>query len=209
MINKFNTYLFDFDGTLVDTHESLYKVFLGAYKAVGVEITRENVVHLMRVQLIRGYEDMGAPMDEEHIKIYCDEIIRLLDDEEVLKLSKVYDDAKNVLNTLHQQGKTLGIVTSNSVHHVKDVLRFIGLDESLFSVFVGNKETKLHKPNPDPILKALELLNVSNEGVCYVGDGMDDMRCAVNAHVGPIHLDRDGSQADSPYPRIKSLEELL
>ena len=209
MINKFDTYLFDFDGTLVDTHESLYKVFLNAYRAVGVEITYEDVVFLMRVPLLEGYQKMGAPLDEEHVKIYCDEIIRLLDDEEVLSLSKTYDEVKEVLYTLHKEGKKLGIVTSNSRKHVGDVLRYIGLDESLFEVIVGNKETKKHKPNPDPILKTLEILNISNEGVCYVGDGMDDMRCAVNAHVGPIHLDRDGSQSESPYPQIKTLKELL
>ena len=53
------------------------------------------------------------------------------------------------------------------------------------------------------------MLSISNEGVCYVGDGMDDMRCAVNAHVGPVHLDRDNSQPGSPYPRIHNLKELL
>ena len=189
-MEEFNVYFFDFDGTLVDSRDSLLAVFKRAYKSVGIEVGDEHILRLMRVQLQQGYRELGAPEDEESVKIFADEIIRLLDVPEITELVKNYEDVKQALFVLKSMGKTLGIVTSNNQKHVRDVLRHLGIDENLFSVIVGNKETKLHKPNPDPILKALELLNISNEGVCYVGDGLDDMACAVNANVYPILLDR-------------------
>ena len=207
-MEEFNVYFFDFDGTLVDSRDSLLAVFKRAYKSVGIEVGDEHILRLMRVQLQQGYRELGAPEDEESVKVFADEIIRLLDVPEITKLVKNYEDVKQALFVLKSMGKTLGIVTSNNQKHVRDVLRHLGIDENLFSVIVGNKETKLHKPNPDPILKALELLNISNEGVCYVGDGLDDMACAVNANVYPILLDRLDEYGDSNHVVIKTLDEL-
>ena len=207
-MEEFNVYFFDFDGTLVDSRDSLLAVFKRAYKSVGIEVGDEHILRLMRVQLQQGYRELGAPEDEESVKVFADEIIRLLDVPEITELVKNYEDVKQALFVLKSMGKTLGIVTSNNQKHVRDVLRHLGIDENLFSVIVGNKETKLHKPNPDPILKALELLNISNEGVCYVGDGLDDMACAVNANVYPILLDRLDEYGDSNHVVIKTLDEL-
>ena len=45
--------------------------------------------------------------------------------------------------------------------------------------------------------------------VCYVGDSVNDCLAAVNAGVVPILLDRNDEYANTPYQRIKSLNELL
>ena len=207
-MEEFDVYLFDFDGTLVDSHESLKEIFKRAYKSVGVDVSDDYIRRLMRVQLQQGYKELNAPQDEESFHKFGEEIIRLLDDEEITKLVLNYDDVHQALFVLHSMGKKLGIVTSNNQKHVRDVLRHLGIDDNYFSVIVGNKETKKHKPNPDPILKALELLNISSEGVCYVGDGLDDMTCAVEAGVYPILLDRLDEYGDSNHLVIKTLDEL-
>lgn len=206
-MKEFDTYLFDFDGTLVDSHDSLVLVFQGAYKAVGVEVKEDYILRLMRIPLFQGYEELNAPVDK--IDIFAEAIIKLLDDEEVLKLTHTYEEVKKVLLDLKSKGKKLGIVTSNNRKHVHEVLNFVGIDESIFSVVVGNNETNKHKPEPDPIYKALELLKINKDGVCYVGDGLDDMRCATNAGVEPILLDRLNEYENESYCVIKNLTELL
>lgn len=207
-MQKYSTYLFDFDGTLVDSHDSLVKVFEGAYSSVGVTVPEGYVLRLMRIPLQQGYKELNGPEDEASIKIFGDHINRLLDDEEVLELTRIYNDTFSSLNELKSRGAKLGIVTSNNLKHVRDVLRFLNIDENLFSVIVGNKETKKHKPNPDPIYKALELLNISKNGVCYVGDALDDKKAALNAGVVPILLDRASQYKDEEGIVISSLSEL-
>ena len=207
-MKKYKTYLFDFDGTLVDSHDSLVKVFEGAYSSVGISVPEGYVLRLMRIPLFVGYEELNGPKDEKSKIIFEKRIIELLDDEEVLKLTKIYDDTLPMLNRLKEAGAILGIVTSNNVKHVKDVLRFLNIDENMFSVIVGNKETKKHKPNPDPIYKALELLNISKDGVCYVGDALDDKRTAINAGVADILLDRANHYPNEKGVIITSLNEL-
>lgn len=207
MNNEFETYLFDFDGTLVDSQESLTKVFQGAYGVVGVNVEPHQILRLMRIPLYQGYQELNAP--EDKVKEFGDQIIALLDDEEILKLTKTYLEVKEVLFELKRRNKTLGIVTSNNRKHVGEVLKFVDIPSDLFSVVVGNFETKKHKPDPDPILKALELLNISKDKVCYVGDGLDDSRCAINAGVHPILVDRLDEYSDSSLTVIKDLRELL
>lgn len=191
-MKEFETYLFDFDGTLVDSHDSLVEVFRGSYASVGITVPEGYVLRLMRIPLIQGYEELGAPMDEESMKVFEKNIRGLLDAEYVLKLTKSYEDVLPALNRLKAKGKQLGIVTSNNVKHVQDVLRFLNIEESMFSVIIGNDDTEKHKPNPEPIYKAMEILNISDRSkICYVGDALDDKKAAINAGVTPILVDRD------------------
>ena len=209
-MRDFNTYLFDFDGTLVDSYDSLVLIFDGAYSKVGVKVPEGYVRRLMRIPLYKGYEELHGPDDEESKKIFGDEIIRLLDDEDILRVTKTYSEVEEVLIKLHKQGKKLGIVTSNNREHVCNALDFVGIDKNIFSVVVGNKETQKHKPNPDPILKALELLNESKENACYVGDGLDDMRSAANANITPVLVDRhDEYDKNTCEILIKDLRGLI
>ncbi len=203
------TYLFDFDGTLVDSHDSLVEVFHGAYASVGVDVPEGYVLRLMRIPLIQGYEELGAPMTKEAMDVFEKNIRALLDAEFVLKLTKSYDDVLPALNKLKAKGKQLGIVTSNNVKHVKDVLGFLNIDEKMFDVIIGNDDTEKHKPYPEPIYKAMEILSLNDKNkICYVGDALDDKKAALNAGVTPVLVDREGIYGEEDGIVITSLAEL-
>lgn len=208
-MQQYSTYLFDFDGTIVDSHDSLVKVFEDSYASVGVKVPNGYVLRLMRVPLFQGYAELHAPEDEASKKKFGDMINQTLDAPEVLILTKTYDDALKSLYALKARGARLGIVTSNNVKHVREVLRFVNMPEDLFEVIIGNGDTKVHKPNPDPIYKALERLGIDRDGVCYVGDALQDFNTAINAKVEPILLDRHHEYDDVKGIKIYSLDELL
>ena len=208
-MKSIETYLFDFDGTLVDSHDSLVEVFHGAYASVGVDVPEGYVLRLMRIPLIQGYEELGAPMTDEAMKVFEKNIRALLDAEFVLRLTKSYEDVLPALNKLKAKGKQLGIVTSNNVKHVKDVLSFLNIDEKMFDVIIGNDDTKKHKPNPEPIYKAMEILSLTDKSkICYVGDALDDKKAALNAGVTPVLVDREGIYGDEDGIVISTLAEL-
>ena len=104
----------------------------------------------------------------------------------------------------------LGIVTSNNVKHVKEVLQILNINQEDFKVIIGNQEVKRHKPHPDPILKALEILNCDKSDVVYIGDAIDDMMCSKNAGVDSILLDRYGEYKESiEFEKIATLRSLI
>lgn len=208
-MKSIETYLFDFDGTLVDSHDSLVEVFHGAYASIGVDVPDGYVLRLMRIPLIQGYKELGAPMDQPTMDIFEKNIRDLLDDEFVLKLTKSYEDVLPMIYKLKAKGKQLGIVTSNNVKHVYDVLRFLNIDHNYFDVVIGNDDTEKHKPNPDPIYKAMERLSLTDKSkICYVGDALDDKKAAINAGVTPVLLDREGIYEEEDGIVISSLSEL-
>ena len=209
-MQKFQLYLFDFDGTLFDTLETSKYVFRKAYQFLGIPLNEDEVLQFTREPIPVSYKRMGAPI--EKYDAFMAQIEKYLNTtKESIDLTDIYDDTYDTIIDLRMDEADLGIVTSNNVPHVRDILRKFDMQKDFFTVLVGNREAPNPKPSPEPILKALEMINYKGDkkDVCYVGDSLNDCIAAVNAGVVPILLDRDDEYKDAPYLRIHSLNELL
>ena len=209
-MQQFQLYLFDFDGTLFDTLETSKYVFRKAYEFLGIPLNEDEVLQFTREPIPVSYQRMGAPI--EKYDAFMEQIEKYLNTtKESIDLTNIYDDTYDTIIDLRMQEADLGIVTSNNVPHVRDILRKFDMQKDFFTVLVGNREAPNPKPSPEPILKALEMINFKGDkkDVCYVGDSLNDCLSAVNAGVVPILLDRDDEYQDAPYLRIHSLSELL
>lgn len=209
-MQKFQLYLFDFDGTLFDTLETSKYVFRKAYEYLGIPLNEDEVLQFTREPIPVSYKRMGAPI--EKYDAFMAQIEKYLNTtKESIDLTDIYDDTYDTIIDLRMDEADLGIVTSNNVPHVRDILRKFDMQKDFFTVLVGNREAPNPKPSPEPILKALEMINFKGDkkDVCYVGDSLNDCLSAVNAGVVPILLDRNDEYKDAPYLRIHSLNELL
>ena len=208
-MHKIKLCLLDFDGTLFNTIESLYPVFVNSFKEVGITIKDEDCLQLTRVRLSEGFHMHGGK--DEDIQIYYDAIEKYLNTKETVEATKLYKDTIEFLNKSKNASFDLGIVTSNNTVHVKDILKFFNIDEGLFKTYVGNRESRIHKPKPDPIFVALEQYggDIKKEEVIYVGDAMADMQCAEAAGVIPVYLDRNNERLSDKYIRITSLLDIF
>ena len=201
--------LLDFDGTLFDTLESLYPVFINSFKEVGIKIEEKDCLQLTRIRLSEGFYRFGGTQDK--IEKYYGAIEKYLNSYETVEATKIYKDTISFINKAKELGMTLGIVTSNNTLHVKEVLNKFNISSDAFSIYVGNKETKKHKPFPDPILKALEMYNkpIKLDEAVYIGDALADVECAKNAGIIPILLDRYNEYINSDVIIIKSLDDFF
>lgn len=206
MIKDYDTFLFDFDGTLFDTLESSIYVFSEAYRRIGISINHDDVLAYTREPIPNSYQRLTGSMDG--FKEFIKDIDDLVLSDKVTQMTEIYPDTKRIISYLKENNKKIGIVTSNADEHVLDVLKKYGL-ENEFDVIVGNRKSPIPKPNPGPILKALELLNNPNkEKVVYIGDSLNDALAAINANVNPLLLDRLNEFKDKGYPLINSLDEI-
>ena len=208
-MKQFQLYLFDFDGTLFNTLPSSQYVFLKSYENIGITIDVNDVIGWTREPIPDSYQRMGAP--KEKFSSFMQDIEKYVNSQESVNLTEIYDDTYDTIIDLRMAEADLGIVTSNNVPHVRDVLRKFDMQKDFFNVLVGNREAPIPKPDPQPILKALEMIGFKGDkkDVCYVGDSINDCLAAINAGIVPILLDRDNEYPDAPYLRIKSLTELL
>ena len=208
-MQKFQLYLFDFDGTLFDTLPSSKFVFRKAYENIGFQFSEDDVLGFTREPIPDSYARLGAP--KEKFDSFMEDIEKYVNSQESVNLTGIYDDTYDTIIDLRMDEADLGIVTSNNVPHVRDILKKYDMQKDFFAVLVGNREAPNPKPSPEPILKALEMIGYKGDkkDVCYVGDSLNDCISAVNAGIVPILLDRDGEYKDVPYQTIKSLKELL
>ena len=81
---------------------------------------------------------------------------------------------------LKQKNIKLAIVTSKKSDIATRGLKLFQL-EQYFDVFIASEHTLHHKPNPDPLLKALDLLNIDPTAAILVGDSPYDILAGKNA----------------------------
>lgn len=207
---RFPVVLFDFDGTVIDSGAIIIASMRHATQTVlGRDIPDEEL----------GRAVGGSGLIEQ---------MRLIDPERVDELVAVYRahneplhaeiteclGMTDVLTTLKDEGRRLGIVTAKRQETVKIAFSYLPL-EHFFDIVVGSDDTERHKPDPDPILHALERMGVDADDAVYIGDSPFDVRAAKAAGMhaisvtwGGIHP-RDRLEAEGPDAIVDTPEELL
>lgn len=165
--------IFDIDGTLIET---------AASNMMGLKVTMKELYNReFSDEEIRPY--MGTPGDEalRNIGVNEEDILstwKYWGDKvkEYAHLDYVFDGVPEMLDLLSQK-YNLAIVTSKTHKQLHDDFIKRGLID-YFKVWVCKEDTKRHKPNPDPLIKALELANIEISEAIYIGDAMVDYMAA-------------------------------
>jgi len=116
---------------------------------------------------------------------------------------------------MRREGRRLGIVTAKRHRTVALALdRFPALRDD-FATVVAHEDTELHKPDPEPVLLAVERLGGMASQAAYVGDSPFDIQAARAAGAfavavgwGGIHPD-ERLLAERPDAFVHTPEELL
>jgi len=210
-MKKYKVYLFDFDNTLFDTLESSEYVFVEAFRKIGVSFNREDILFYTRFPLQNTYRRLVKDCTDEEMQPFFDSIHEIVESEEANRTIRMFDDTFNTVLDLKMAEATLGIVTSNSEPHVKQVLKRFDLDWNIFDIIVGHQTCRDGKPCPNSLIAAIKQIKekVSPNEIVYVGDAINDVLAAKNAGIDGILLDRRKEYKDQPYTLINSLSELL
>ena len=206
---RFPVVLFDLDGTVIDSGAIILASMRHAAKEVlGAEPPDEELMAAVGGPGLEAQMHALAPdRVEELVSVYRAHNEPL---HEGLACCAGIDD---LLVRLKDEGRRLGIVTAKRRKTVALAFDQIPL-EHLFETVVGGDETARHKPDPEPLLLALERLGADPEDTVYVGDSPFDIKAAKAAGVssiavtwGGIHS-RERLEAESPGAIVDSADEL-
>ncbi len=177
--NKFDTILFDNDGTLVDTRELIDKSFIYTFERFrpDYELSNEELDSFFGPTLYQTFSKYGKDEEEINEMIKCYREYNIPNHDHMVK---AFPYAKETLRTLHKKGYKIGVVSSKKTDLLTHGLDICGLLPYI-DLVIGADEVKNHKPAPDGILLAKEKLNGNN--VLYVGDALNDIEAAKNANV--------------------------
>lgn len=200
--------LFDLDGTLVDSLQTIAEAMVVALRSFGYEMDVARLIPLIGPPMEVLARDLGAP-PEEAVRINA-EYLRLYHDGYVQRTPET-TGASALLDRLAAAGIALGVVTNKVEQGARLVLDAEGW-ASRFGVVVGrDTPNAAAKPAPEAAWHALRVLGVPPERAAFVGDTEFDMRCAQAAgiaHVIALTGSRDGDflRAEGATHLVHSLE---
>ncbi|MGI6644058.1 MAG: HAD family hydrolase [Bacillota bacterium] len=176
MAKTVDAVLFDLDGTLLDTTKAILaslrhtvEYFTGTIPPTGV------LQKTMGIPLVDVLESLLPGRTQEALQVYVDHNLRVHKD-----FVKPYPGVIETLNALKSGGIRLGLVTSKRRHSAQVGLKSACIGDS-FEAIVCHDDTDKHKPDPTPLLMALESMGIASGTVLMVGDTIFDIRAAKNA----------------------------
>jgi pyrophosphatase PpaX len=175
--------LFDLDGTLVDSIELIVLAATHAFTTVrGHSPERAEIMAQIGKPLMVQFGAYARDEAELHryLTAYREHQLAHHD-----ALTRPYPGVNDVVAGLTAAGHSLGVVTSKIEPLAHRALDHVGLRDH-FPLVVGIESTARHKPNPEPLLFAMDRLAAAPQECVYVGDSPFDLQAARAARIDSI-----------------------
>ncbi|HET6472855.1 MAG TPA: phosphoglycolate phosphatase [Pseudomonadales bacterium] len=204
---RYAGYLFDLDGTLVDSAPDITGALNAALQRIGrptvdEALTRHWVGHGSRVLIERALAHLdpttGAPdgstmaraMDAfiEHYRAH------------IADATRPYPGVVDALNGLVQRGARLAVVTNKLGSLSEQLLVALHL-RPFFAAVVGGDTLPQRKPDAEPALFACAQMHVAARDVLFVGDSATDVETARAAGCAVVCV-RDGYNHGTPAEQL-------
>lgn len=182
--------IFDLDGTLTDTLESLtYSVN---------ETLKEMELSPITDKECESFVGNGA-------KVLMECSLRAAGEENLDRLNEAmerygrifdanctyhvtsYDGVEEMLGRLKESGIRLGVLSNKPHQQTVKVVREI-FGEDILDCVQGQQETVARKPDPAGVFRLMEKMQVTEEECLYVGDSEVDIRTGRNAGVKTVSV---------------------
>lgn len=188
-----NGFVFDLDGTLVDSYMAHYKSFNDAFKKSGIEFTEDDF-RLLFGKLSKNIVGdflaaKGVDADPACFADLKQDYFRKRYAGEVRAFPGVY----NAVSRLAEAGYGISIASNSPRKNVELMLSASGLDK-LFNTVVCVDEVANPKPDPEMLLKAADLLGLSSGRVFAVDDSLHGITACKKAGMHSIAVLTGGAK---------------
>ncbi len=177
---KYNTYIFDLDGTILDTLLDLANAVNFSMRSKGfpertVDEVRSFIGNGIKVLIRRAVpENTGEDDYAEALEIFTKYYL-----EHIADYTKPYDGIIDIINELKKKGCKTAVVSNKAHFAAQAVVKdFFG---EIFDTVVGKMDEFPSKPEPDSLLYTIKSLEADKEKCIYIGDSDVDVLTAHNA----------------------------
>lgn len=192
---KYDTAIFDLDGTLLDTLEDLaaadnYALAQYGLPQLDLDTVRRYIGRGVRNLMMKSVyglafeERFGKdPVDAETFEAIF-RCYRRYYSEHVNDRTHTYEGIPELVEKLRREGCRLAVLSNKYDQAVKDLMQAHFGD--VFEVVLGQREGVPKKPDPAAVHEIMERLGAVPERTVYIGDSDVDVKTAKNAGTGSI-----------------------
>jgi pyrophosphatase PpaX len=177
-MKHYNIVLLDWDGCLAKTLD----IWLDTYKQTFAEYNlypEDGVI----IQQVFGDWNGPSKVGVTNIDEYTQKLLARVN--EKYPSVQLYDNVFNVIESLRNKGKKLALITTSKKSTIQEALENNKLADS-FDVILTAEDVVKHKPDPEIVNKAVEMLGGSKDEAIIVGDSKSDLDAAQNASIDSI-----------------------
>ncbi len=179
---KFDTAIFDLDGTILDTLCDLRDSVNFALSNNGLPTRSTEEVRAFVGNGIRLLIERAVPENtEEKIINKCFDDFKAHYKNNSANYTKPYDKITEVLNELKSNGVKIAVVSNKADFAVQGLM--LKYFPEVFHFAVGEKAGVRRKPCPDSVFVAMEFLNADKNKTVYIGDSDVDVETAHNSDI--------------------------
>lgn len=209
-------YIFDFDGTLMDTSGVILSTIKSTIKEMGLpDKTDEECRSIIGIRTDEAGKYLYPNLDisnKEFARVFRANYDRLKRDSH----EEPYPGVMETLEELRAAGCGLAIASSRRLVSLNDYLDTLGIKD-WFGVVVGADSVTKGKPDPEPVLKVLDSLGWEAETTLVVGDADVDIKmgnaarcqtCAVTYGNGSV-ASLKAAEPDYMIDDFKSIRNII
>lgn len=210
-MKHYQLYIFDWDGTLMNSINKIVNSLQAAAKASNLTIPGEQASKsIIGASLSKAatilFPDIKEVQIEQLIKHYKSQYLDLNKTP-----SPLYDDAEHLLLRLHKNEKMLAVATGKGRQGLERVLA-VSNTKHLFHLTKSSDDAE-SKPHPDMLEQILAELDVKPEDALMIGDSQYDLKMAQHAGVDSIGITHGAGSEQSlqecaPKAIVHSIKQL-
>lgn len=183
-MKDYSTYVFDLDGTLIDTIGDLTAAVNHSLVLNGMEPRSEKEVlgfvgnGVQRLMELAIYDGRGIEFDQTFFdKAFAD--FKTYYTAHSMDLTRPYGGILDLISELKRRGKAMAVVTNKMQEATDGIVKsFFG---DIFDAVVGDNPGLRRKPAPDMVDEALRRMGRTKEDAVYIGDSEVDFATAKNS----------------------------
>lgn len=205
----FKTFIFDVDGTILDTEQAAINALQAVLSEKGKEYDKDDLKFAFGIPGVESLKRLGVENPEEVQVEWADRMISDYSND-----MQMFDGIEEVLHKLAKKTVRMGIVTSKTREEYIDQFQEYNI-HLLFEQAITADDTEKHKPEPEPLLACLKRLSTDPRDAVYIGDTLYDMQSAQRAGVKfalaawGAHSLEEFNQADYRLEKPKDILKLL
>ncbi len=185
------SFIFDLDGTIIDTVPLIRLTAEQTARQYGLPIDDDMIINSIGIPLVvTGETVLGPGRGQEYADAYSALYFRNQQD------LHSFPGLPELIEKLAQSGAKLAIATSKRGDPAKKNLELLNLRQ-FFPVLIHSESGCGHKPGPEPAQQAMLELDSDPADTWFIGDSIHDIACAHSSDIPAIAVSWGATPKDA------------